>query len=206
MKWQEILAFAEEQEAIASTIPKIMVQVGHCSRALGAEVVAEKLAALDPSYEVLNVGCDGACFNSPQVMITSVHDGKKKIGRVSPSNIALSNLSGSHGGESDTKEVENFFKNQHRIVMDNCGSIDPGNVYQYITKGGYASLYHCLQTDPDEILSILESSKLRGRGGAYFPVALKWRSARLFKGKQRYIVANGEFKRFFGSQNSSVIL
>lgn len=191
MKWQKLLAYAKEQETLLAKMPKIMVQVGHCSRGLGVEVLMEKLSHQASSYRVVEVGCDGACFNAPQIII-SKNGLDKRIGKIDPSKVTVSELIDSLDEASDHSEIDAFFRTQHRIVIENCGFVDPGNIYQFIAKGGYSSLYNCLQMDPEEVLTVLETSKLRGRGGAYFPVALKWKSARSFKKEQRYIVANGE--------------
>jgi NADH-quinone oxidoreductase subunit F len=81
---------------------------------------------------------------------------------------------------------------QRRVVMENCGEIDPLDLSAYLGRGGYQALEKCLsQLTPQEVIDAVENSGLRGRGGAGFPTARKWRLAREQPGL-KYVVCNGD--------------
>ncbi len=89
-----------------------------------------------------------------------------------------------------------FYSNQKRVVMRNIGKIDPTDIRDSIVTGGYLSLAKVLTTmGPDEVVSTIEASGLRGRGGAGFPTGRKWRTA--IKAVEKwggpvYVVVNGD--------------
>jgi NADH-quinone oxidoreductase subunit F len=86
-----------------------------------------------------------------------------------------------------------YLGKQKRIVLENCGEIDPGNIDDYLARGGYEALGKCLQTmQPDEVIAAITASGLRGRGGAGFPTGRKWSLARSQPGPVRYVICNGD--------------
>jgi NADH-quinone oxidoreductase subunit F len=89
-----------------------------------------------------------------------------------------------------------FYKHQQRVVMRNIGQIDPADIQDTIASGGYQALAKALtKMTPEEVVSAVESSGLRGRGGAGFPTGRKWRTAILAKernGGPVYVVVNGD--------------
>ncbi|MCK4835096.1 MAG: NADH-quinone oxidoreductase subunit NuoF [Candidatus Aminicenantes bacterium] len=90
-------------------------------------------------------------------------------------------------------EKEEFFKKQKRIVLRNCGVIDPGSIDEYITRDGYKAIQKVLkELSPEEIIDIIYQSGLRGRGGGGFLTGLKWRFARNAKGEKKYIICNAD--------------
>ena len=70
------------------------------------------------------------------------------------------------------------FNLEQRLVMEHCGRIDPDDINQYIAKGGYSALVKAMDSDPEEVINLIEKSGLRGRGGAGFSTGRKWRIAR----------------------------
>ncbi len=168
---------------------RIAVQVGHCSTAVGAELVAQAIAESLPeaSYAVVT-GCDGACFNAPQVLLSDPVKGLTRYSRVTPDRASLI----ARGFEPPDTESAPFFHHQHRVALDLCGLLDPSDVEDYIMHGGYAGLARALAMTPEEVIAEVEVSGLRGRGGAYFPAALKWRGARRAGDGPRYLVVNSE--------------
>jgi len=79
-----------------------------------------------------------------------------------------------------------------RIVLENCGGIDPLSLDDALAHGGYEALRHCLERlTPEEVIERIAASGLRGRGGAGFPTARKWALARREPGP-RYVIANGD--------------
>jgi NADH:ubiquinone oxidoreductase subunit F (NADH-binding)/(2Fe-2S) ferredoxin/Pyruvate/2-oxoacid:ferredoxin oxidoreductase delta subunit len=86
-----------------------------------------------------------------------------------------------------------FYGKQMRVVLRNCGLIDPQHIEEYIAVGGYQALAKALtRMTPEEILDEVKKSGLRGRGGAGFPTGRKWEFARNAPGDVKYIVANGD--------------
>jgi NADP-reducing hydrogenase subunit HndC len=93
------------------------------------------------------------------------------------------------------KEIP-FYKFQQRVVLRNIGKVDPTDIHDTIAAGGYQALAKALTTlSPEEVISVVEKSGLRGRGGAGFPTGRKWRSAVSAKQKRGgpvYLVCNGD--------------
>ncbi|MCX7983124.1 MAG: 4Fe-4S binding protein [Syntrophales bacterium] len=86
-----------------------------------------------------------------------------------------------------------FYKKQLRIALRNCGTIDPENIYEYIARGGYYSLYRALSSmTPEQIIDEVTISGLRGRGGGGFPTGRKWLSCRKAHGDIKYVICNGD--------------
>jgi NADH-quinone oxidoreductase subunit F len=78
--------------------------------------------------------------------------------------------------------------NQHRIVLRNCGIINPENIDEYIERGGYQPL----TLTPEQIIEQIKISKLSGRGGAGFPTWYKWEAARKSDSDKKYIICNAD--------------
>lgn len=85
-----------------------------------------------------------------------------------------------------------FFQKQQRIVLKNCGTIDPGSIDEYIAKGGYSALAKTLKMKPKEVIDEVLASGLRGRGGGGFPTGKKWEFAYNQKSEQKYIIMNAD--------------
>lgn len=84
-----------------------------------------------------------------------------------------------------------FFEKQVKIILRNSGHIDPDNIEEYIAHGGYSALIDVLNNkSPEEVISEVQDSGLRGRGGGGFPTGLKWQFARDAEGEPKYIVCN----------------
>lgn len=79
-----------------------------------------------------------------------------------------------------------------RVVLRNCGKIDPTNIEDYLAEDGYMGLAKALSMTPDEVIDTVMQSGLRGRGGAGFPAAKKWQLARAAKGEPKYILCNAD--------------
>ncbi|MBI5479294.1 MAG: NADH-quinone oxidoreductase subunit NuoF [Deltaproteobacteria bacterium] len=86
-----------------------------------------------------------------------------------------------------------FYAKQQKIVLRNCGLIDPESLAEYAAGGGYRALWRALtEMSPDEVIAEVERAGLRGRGGAGFPTARKWRLCRLAAGEEKFVVCNAD--------------
>ncbi len=93
----------------------------------------------------------------------------------------------------EEKKQVPFFEKQKKIVLSNCGLIDPENIEEYIAKRGYEALGEMLTTKTSEqVIDIMVKSGLRGRGGAGFPTGLKWKFTRAAKGNEKYVICNAD--------------
>lgn len=89
--------------------------------------------------------------------------------------------------------VQAFLGRQKHIATEHSGQIDPLDLGEYRSKGGFEALERCLrEMSPGEVLSEIESSGLRGRGGAGYPSGQKWEMVRRSRDKRKYIICNGD--------------
>ena len=185
---------------------RIVVGLGTCGIAAGAEhthrALCQRIAAAKLPHEVVKTGCVGMCYREPLVEIrdgaTSVHYGGVSVdkverlvaehvigGRVIDEWVVLS--SAGPAAESG------FLARQNRIVLRNCGSIDPERIEEYLAVGGYEALRTVVAANDAEALVIaIIDSGLRGRGGAGFLTGMKWRFTRMAAGDRKYIVCNAD--------------
>jgi NADH:ubiquinone oxidoreductase subunit F (NADH-binding)/(2Fe-2S) ferredoxin len=95
--------------------------------------------------------------------------------------------------EKVTKEGDvPFYKKQMRLIIGNNGLIDPTNIEDYLAIGGYTALTKALKMTPENIITEVKTSGLRGRGGAGFPTGSKWESTRNAHGEPKYVICNAD--------------
>ncbi|MFC1793027.1 NAD(P)H-dependent oxidoreductase subunit E [Planctomycetota bacterium] len=98
-----------------------------------------------------------------------------------------------HSIDVRDKPVADFLGRQKHIATENHGDIDPIDIDEYISNGGFSALQKCVrEMSPEEIISEIERSGLRGRGGAGFPTALKWSAIRNQQSGKKFILCNGD--------------
>jgi len=85
-----------------------------------------------------------------------------------------------------------FFKGQEKLVLRDCGLIDPENIEEYVAVGGYAALAKILGTPPEDVIAEVTKARLRGRGGAGFPTGIKWKMMRQNEAPQKYVICNAD--------------
>ncbi len=170
--------------------------------ALVQEVARRKL---DREVKVVETGCFGLCEQGPTIVIypegvlycqTTVAD----IPEIVETHLLKGRLVQRllYKEPVATKPVQtapelDYFKRQVRVVLRNCGLINPEVVEEYLAQGGYQALGKALTTmSPDEVIATIKNAKLRGRGGAGFPTGLKWEFARKAAGSRKYIVGNAD--------------
>ncbi|NLB84078.1 MAG: NADH-quinone oxidoreductase subunit F, partial [Synergistaceae bacterium] len=171
------------------------------------EAMRKELARRDLTGEVLVVptGCHGMCELGP---IMVVYPEGTFYSRVTPEDVPeiveehiykgrpVDRLMYSGGEEMPTvphyKDIP-FYGKQHRIALKNCGYINPDNIEEYIARGGYEALAKALTSmTPVEVIDVLKSSGLRGRGGGGFPTGLKWSFCAGAKGDKKYVICNAD--------------
>ena len=178
---------------------RAVAQVGHCSASVGAGELANAIRAVSPSgIDMVVAGCDGACHNAPKLTITHIDGTVTALTKVDASSAgrlaaSMGRCRTDHPASSrpDRKPSDGLFAGQRRVVLDGVGEVDPVSVDEYLLRGGYAGLAKALSTTPEAVSDEVKESGLRGRGGAYFPAAIKWESARKFT-TPAYLVVNCE--------------
>jgi len=91
------------------------------------------------------------------------------------------------------RPVAHFLRRQKHIATEHCGSIDPVDIDEYVFNDGFKALQKCIRDmSSEEIISEIERSGLRGRGGAGYPTAIKWSAVRNQQTDKKYIVCNGD--------------
>ncbi|MFA5252369.1 MAG: NADH-ubiquinone oxidoreductase-F iron-sulfur binding region domain-containing protein, partial [Phycisphaerae bacterium] len=90
------------------------------------------------------------------------------------------------------KDYEQFFAGQMRVVLSNCGEIDPESIDDYLAHDGYSSLKKVLDMAPEKVVEEIKKSGLRGRGGAGFPTGRKWELCRAVKSDEKYVICNAD--------------
>ncbi len=181
---------------------RIQVCAGTSGISAGADDVAEafknqlKKQGLAHQFTVVETG-DRGLFRDVLVDVI-FEDGKKTIyERITTDDVASIVKNHLKNGEPVKKllvgkDYEQFFKDQHRIVLQNCGEIDPKNIDEYLKKDGYSAAKKALKMKPEEIIDVMKQSGLRGRGGAGFPTGLKWQFCFKAEGDQKYIICNAD--------------
>jgi NADH-quinone oxidoreductase subunit F len=151
------------------------------------------------------VGCHGFCERGPIVVVEPGGTLYQKVEEPDVGEIFRETVLGgrvverllytdpSSGASAATADKIPFYHAQKRIVLALNGQIDPTNIDDYISHGGYAALAKALTAmKPEEIIDEVEKSGLRGRGGGGFPTGRKWRSCRNAEGYPRYVICNGD--------------
>ena len=189
---------------------RILVGMGTCGLSAGARSVHQKLAELLAAHpglaELAITGCIGMCYREPLVEVRE--NGRRVIyGDVTPERAAEIVRRHLMAGEIITEQVIyqltdetadsgselDFMQPQERIVLRNCGTIDPESLEEYEARGGYQALTRALrEMQPTEIISEIKESGLRGRGGGGFPTGIKWSLAAAQSGDVKYVVCNAD--------------
>jgi len=208
-----IRAISEWEALEKSDKPHIVIGAATCGRAAGAMAVLEAiktaLAQNNIQANITQVGCIGLCYAEPMVGIIKPGWPQIYYGDVTPElasqliedylikNNPRPDLALGTSGERRVKGIPRFFelpmlKPQVRIVLRNCGLIDPENINHYIARDGYSGLVKALAMTPEEVIGEIKKSGLRGRGGAGFPTGLKWEFCRNSPGSIKYIICNAD--------------
>ncbi len=172
-------------------------------------VKALEANGLTDEVKIVMTGCFGLCALGPVVII---HPEGTFYSRVTPEDVAeivsehllkgrvVERLVYADTGEEAAEAIANvslndtaFYKTQQRVVLRNCGVIDPEDINEYIAMDGYQALGKVLtEMTPDEVIQVVLDSGLRGRGGGGFPTGRKWALTAPNKAPQKYVVCNAD--------------
>lgn len=181
---------------------KVVIGQGSCGVATGAKKTAavfEKLIAennLNASVEI--TGCVGTCYLEPIVDVYGDNGEMTRYVKVQPDKaekIVTEHLMGGKicAAQAISDEDKLFVEKQQRVVLRNCGVINPENIEEYINADGYKAIQKVLSSmKPEEVIEEIKTSGLRGRGGAGFPTWFKWDACRKSPGTEKYLVCNAD--------------
>ncbi|NQT72849.1 MAG: NADH-quinone oxidoreductase subunit NuoF [Chloroflexi bacterium] len=169
---------------------------------LQKELISQGLAE---SVEVKPTGCHGFCEKGPIVIIEPDGIFYCNVKEKDAAEIVESHLKNGTPVErlfykdpatktpiSRYEDIA-FYKKQQRVVLRNCGHINPENIDDYIDAGGYEGLNKVLSgMSPEQVIDEVTMSKLRGRGGAGFPTGRKWAGALKSERTPKYVVCNAD--------------
>ena len=191
--WQELQSFGQ---------PIILVGAATCGRASGAldvmAAIGEKMKELEIDAIVRQTGCVGMCHS--EVLVDIIKPGRPRItyAKITPElakelvedylvhDNAREDLAICVQGETPDEDL------QVRVVMRNCGHIDPNSITDYLAQDGYMGLAKALEMTPQEIIDEVIVSGLRGRGGGGFPAGRKWESCLRVESDQKYVICNAD--------------
>jgi NADH-quinone oxidoreductase subunit F len=194
-----------------SPTPVILVGTATCGRAAGAlevlQAIKGTLKKQNLNCLVYEVGCMGHCYAEPLVILRRPGFPSICYSRVNPvlaenliNNFILNDdpcLEFVLGALEENELIPSFSDfprstYEKQILLRNCGRINPQAIEHYIANGGYETLSKALQRKPEEIVSEVKQSKLRGLGGAGFPTGEKWDVCRRSEGEPKYLICNGD--------------
>ncbi len=167
-----------------------------------------KASGIENDVKIVQTGCFGLCALGPVVI---VYPEGTFYSQVTPEDVpeivsshlvngdlvqrlVYDDIGGGKKAEGPVALNETgFYKDQNRVALRNCGVIDPESIDEYIATDGYLALGKVLtEMTPDEVISVVLESGLRGRGGAGFPTARKWQFAKNSVSDKKYVVCNAD--------------
>ena len=214
MKFEEIkrTATAEWESLEQEEIPVIRIGTATSDRASGALEVVEafknELTRLNVEAKIIQTGSVGFCNYEPLVIISKPDFPRICYKNLTPDMVprlvegflleddpcmefALGTL---EGGDGIPPYIPELPRSEHelRLVLKNCGFIDPENINHYIALGGYSALVKALKMTAGEIVEEIKRSEIRGRGGAGFPTGKKLESCLKAQETPKYVICNAD--------------
>ncbi len=191
---------------------RIVVGMATCGISAGARPVLDRLIESTAAKGLKNVkvvptGCIGTCIYEPMVevfqagkpKVTYIYMDPEKADEVVEKHIIGGKpvveytLGENSDGSLKSLDDLQFYKKQKRVVLKNCGVINPEDINDYMAVDGYKALEKVLtEMKPEDVIDLLKTANLRGRGGAGFPTGMKWSFAAANEADQKYIVCNAD--------------
>lgn len=181
---------------------KILVGEGSCGLAAGAGKVhtalKTELTNYSGAYSLETTGCIGMCYLEPIVEVYD-NDGRHTT-YVNVDETVAKEIVNSHITQNTVVENATILQEditagemQQKIVLRNCGIINPDKIEDALAAGAYQSAEKCIrEMTPLEVIEQIKISGLRGRGGAGFPTWFKWNAANQSQSEQKYFVCNAD--------------
>ena len=171
---------------------RVVIGQGSCGIATGAKKTAaefeKQIAEKNIDAEVSVTGCVGTCYLEPIVDVYDDDGSMTRYVKVQPDkveDIVDQHLAGHRPLEEQaiSDEDKQFVEKQQRVVLRNCGIINPEKIDEYIAADGYKAIKKVLDSmSPEDVIEEIKVSGLRGRGGAGFPTWFKWNAAKENRG------------------------
>jgi bidirectional [NiFe] hydrogenase diaphorase subunit len=159
------------------------------TKALNDEV---KQHSMGGYCRVSGVGCMGLCAAGPLVAIEPENTLYRGVGEEDAPAI-MDNLGHPPLERLRCPTDTPFFTRQHKIVLENCGHIDPERIEEYLAAEGYEALLTALtEMTPNEVITQITRSGLRGRGGAGYPTGLKWMTVYKAENARKFVICNAD--------------
>lgn len=190
---------------------EVLVCAGAGCAAMEGETIADMFeqailkAGVSERIKVVKVGCVGLCSKGPNVVVYPdcvgyVHVRKEDVEKIVESHfvngVIPKDLVYDEEIEGDKIKILNetpFYKNQVKIALRNCGTIELESIDEYIAHDGYFALEKCISNmTKQDVIDEVMTSNIRGRGGAGFPAGKKWESTARCESDQKYIVCNAD--------------
>ncbi|MYE41529.1 MAG: NADH-quinone oxidoreductase subunit F [Chloroflexi bacterium] len=220
-QWPELEAEAARRWDAESMRPWLRVGTALCGQAAGSDAVVaalkDALQSQDVDARISEVGCIGLCYAEPLLDVQLPGGPRVFYGNFDPEQaakvvsahvaggqpveeLALGYLAPENAGDDFVPPpglrdlaLHPMRAWENRIALRNAGNIDPLDIYQYIATGGYRALNRALlEMTPEDALQQVNESGLRGRGGAAFPTATKWRFLAGNPSRDKYVLCNCE--------------
>lgn len=185
----------------------VTVGLGSCGVAAGAGKTYEKIKAMQEAgnldFDLRKTSCIGMCYREPLVEVRD-NSGTWLYGDMSETRIAeILEKHISHGDPVSEFLVHSsvcdgsesaFMNSQVKIVLRNCGYIDPESIEEYLSRDGYKAITGIVKsrTPGMEVIQTILESGIRGRGGGGFPTGLKWKFANANKSSEKYVICNAD--------------
>jgi len=188
----------EEQKQVSHSL-KVCVAAGCLSlrsdQVLNILQAGVKERGLEGTCRVRGAGCMGLCAAGPLIRSEPQHTYYRGLSPDHPEIVGaiLDNLDGPPLPEFALSPDLPFFAAQQKIVLENCGEIDPERIEDYIAAEGYEALLTCVAgRAPEDVVQEIIRSGLRGRGGGGYPTGLKWSMVAKAPGDQKYAICNAD--------------
>ena len=195
----------------ASGDVSILVGTATCARSVGAleslAGIREEACALELTCRIVEVGCAGHCYAEPMVAVGNEQVGYVAYGYmdvVASRALVLDLVDGGSrqdrcmigmllpDGTLDSEDLAARCALEKRVILANCGVMDPLDLAAYRVRGGYRALEAALSMEPRSIVDMVTASGLRGRGGAGYPTGKKWEACSEASSASKHVICNAD--------------